>query len=194
MLAISAADAISPAIQRTRTFLFRPFRLASFLKLCLVACVTEGIGGNFQFGGTGGHASNHHSNLYPAPTLTAGWITLVVVCVIAAMALGCVVYYLVTRLRFAYFHCLIHNTKEIRPGWRLYNAQAKRFFWLKMAVGFCFLLVMVLVALPFVAGFWKIFRDVQAGGHPDIGSILILVLPLIPIFFLLVVAGISADL
>jgi len=26
-----------------------------------------------------------------------------------------VVFYLVTRLRFAFFHCLIHNTKEIRP-------------------------------------------------------------------------------
>jgi hypothetical protein len=194
MLAISAADAISPAIQRTRTFLFRPFRLASFLKLCLVACVTEGIGGNFQFGGTGGHASHHHSNLYPPPTLTSGWITLVVVCVIAAMALGCVVYYLVTRLRFSYFHCLIHNTKEIRSGWRLYSSQAKRFFWLNLAVGFCFLLVTVLIALPFVAGFWKIFRNVHSGGHPDVGSILILVLPLIPIILLLVLAAISADL
>ena len=31
MYPISAADAISPAIQRTRTFLFRPFRLGTYL-------------------------------------------------------------------------------------------------------------------------------------------------------------------
>lgn len=194
MLAMSAADAISPAIQRTRAFLFRPFRLASFLKLCLVACITESIGGNFQFGGAGGHASHHHSNFYLPPTLTAGWITLAVVFAITAIMVGCVVYYLVTRLRFAYFHCLIHNTKEIRSGWRLYSAQAMRFFWLNLAVGFCFLLVMVLIALPFVAGFWKIFRNVHAGAHPNVGSILILILPLIPIILLLVLAAISADL
>ncbi|HEX6497292.1 MAG TPA: hypothetical protein VF018_17535 [Acidobacteriaceae bacterium] len=193
MLAISAADAISPAIQRTRTFLFRPFRLATFLKLCLVACVTEGIGGNFQFGGTGGPASHHHSNFYPPPTLTAGWIAVVVVIAVAAMALGCVLYYLVTRLRFAYFHCVIHNTKEIRPGWRLYSAQAKRFFWLNVAVGFSFLLAAALIFLPFIAGFWKLVRNTHAGAHPALASILILLLPLIPILFLLVLAAISAD-
>jgi hypothetical protein len=194
MLAISAADAISPAIQRTRTFLFRPFRLASFLKLCLVACITEGIGGNFQFGGTGPHGSHHHSNLYSPPMLTIGWVMLAVLFAIAAMAFGCALYYLVTRLRFAYFHCLIHNIKEIRPGWRLYSAQAKRFFWLNVAAGICFLLAVALVSLPFIVSFWKLVRNAHAGAHPALVSILSLVLPLIPILFLLVLAAISADL
>jgi hypothetical protein len=47
MFALSAADAISPAVQRTRMFLFRPFRWGTYLKLCLVALITEGIGANF---------------------------------------------------------------------------------------------------------------------------------------------------
>ena len=34
-----------------------------------------------------------------------------------------------TRLRFAYFHCLIHKTKEIRPGWEIYREPATRYFW-----------------------------------------------------------------
>lgn len=194
MPAMSAADAISPAIRRTGVFLFRPFRLAGFLKLCLVACITEGIGGNFQFGGTGGHASHHHSTLFPVPTLTAGWIAVVVVFVIVAMTVGFVLFYLVTRLRFAYFHCLIHNIKEIRPGWHLYRAQATRFFWLNLVVGFCFTLAAGLIALPFVVGFWRLYRNVHAGGHPGVGSILILALPLIPIILLLVLAAITADL
>lgn len=191
MFAISATDAVSPAVQRTRIFLFRPFRLGTYLKLCLVACITEGMGANFQVPGFGHHSSNHQFNFHPSHMLSAGWIA---VLVLALMVLGCVLYYPVTRLRFAYFHCLIHNVKEIRPGWRLYRAQATRFFWLNLAVGFCFLLAVVVIALPFVAGFWRLFRKMPQGGHPHIGSLLLLVLPLIPIAFLLVFASIAVNL
>jgi hypothetical protein len=43
---ISAVDSVSLAIQRTRDFLFRPFRWGTYLKLGLVAIITEGIGSN----------------------------------------------------------------------------------------------------------------------------------------------------
>ena len=46
MRAISAADAVSLAVQRTRDFLFRPFNWGSYLKLGLVAIVTEGLFSN----------------------------------------------------------------------------------------------------------------------------------------------------
>jgi hypothetical protein len=199
MPAISAVDTIGPAIQRTRTFLFRPFRLPTFLKLSLVAMLTEGFGGNFNFNFplSGGHASSHSRfdahfvNLpsalaHPTPRLIAA---LALVFIILCFFL----YYLVTRLRFAYFHCLIHNIKEIRPGWRLYRTQASRFFWLNVIVGFCFLLFVAILALPFVIGFLRLFHHTSANGHPNIGLLLSLFLPLIPIIFLLVFAGIAAD-
>lgn len=192
MYALSAADAVSPALQRTRAFLFRPFRLGTYLKLCLVACITEGAGGNFS--GSGGHAPHHRSTFFPPTTLSTGWIIALVAILVISIALGFVVYYLVTRLRFAYFHCLIHNTKAIRPGWRLYRTQAARFFWLNLVVGVCFLLVVILIALPFVAGFWKLFHNLPPGDHPGIGSLLSLVLPLIPVILLLAVAAIATDL
>ena len=62
--------------------------------------------------------------------LQKGVAALLLVCVIAAA-----MYYLITRLRFAFFHCLVHNTKVIRPGWELYKEQASRFFWLNIASG-----------------------------------------------------------
>ncbi len=104
------------------------------------------------------------------------------------------VFYLITRLRFAFFHCLIHNTKEIRPGWRLYREPATRFFWLNVVVGFCFLLVVGWSRFLSWLGFVRLFREIRTGGHPDIGLLLSLVLPLIPIILLLVLAGILADL
>lgn len=194
MLPISALDAISPAVQRTKAFLFRPFRLGTFLKLCMVASITEGSGGGFQGTGPVGHHSHHHSSFYAPPALTPGWIALLVAAFLVVIVLGCVVSYLIARLRFAYFHCLIHNIKEIRPGWHLYRAQAARFFWLNLVVGFCILLAVILTALPFVAGFWRLFRNLPPGGHPDLGSLLLLVLPLIPIVLLLVIAAFAANL
>jgi hypothetical protein len=195
MVAISAADAISPAIQRTKIFLFRPFRLGTYLKLCLVALLTEGLGGNFNYSMPGGHSSNHGSSAYAGLpfSFTPLNIAASVAMVLLVMLLCCFVYYLITRLRFAYFHCLIHNTKEIRPGWHLYRTQASRFFWLNVVVGICFFAAIVLIAIPFAAGFWALFRNVAAGGHPDFGAIIALALPLIPILFLIVLVGIAID-
>jgi hypothetical protein len=103
-------------------------------------------------------------------------------------------FYLITRLRFAYFHCLIHNTKEIRPGWGLYRTQAMRFFGLNLLVGFFFLLLVALLAIPFAAGFWRLFHEIPPGGHVDFGLLLVLVLPLIPIIIVLALTGLLADL
>jgi hypothetical protein len=121
------------------------------------------------------------------------WIAAMVAAVLVAMVLGIVIFYLVTRLRFAYFHCLVHNTPEIRPGWHIYRAPAARFFWLNIVVGLCYLLVFGLIALPFAAGFWRLFSTIPPGGHPDIGLLLSLALPLIPIILLLVLVAVLTD-
>jgi hypothetical protein len=194
MYALSAADAISPAIQRTKRFLFEPFKWSTFLKLCLVALITENLGGNFQSGGHSGHTSSHGPAIYSPFHLLPGWIAVIVAATVGVIVLGFFVFYLVTRLRFAFFHCLIHNIREIRPGWRLYRTQATRFFRLNIVVGLCFLLVIVLIAVPFAAGFWRLFRETQAGGQLDVGLMLSLILPLIPIILLLVITAIGADL
>ncbi len=200
MYALSAADAISPALQRTRTFLFAPFRWGTFLKLCIVALLTEGLSGNFQSSFRHERSTRHIHDGNAAPAvvppfhLTAEQIAAIVALSLAAILIGCVVFYLITRLRFAYFHCLIHNTREITPGWRLYRTQATRFFWMNLAVAFCFVLLMAVIAILFGAGIWRVVQAGQATGHLDLGLLLSLVLPLIPIIFLFVLTAIAADL
>ncbi|HUN86272.1 MAG TPA: hypothetical protein VMU48_17975 [Terracidiphilus sp.] len=193
MRAISAADAISLAVDRTREILFRPFNWATYLKLGLVAILTEGISGNLNSSSHGGKVPEHGSIGSPHLSLPPEWIAAIVAGTIVAIVLGLVVFYLITRLRFAFFHCLIHNTREIRPGWRLYRTQATRFFWMNVVVALCFLLLMALLALPFVAGFWRLFHNIPPGGHPDVLTLIALILPLIPIIFLLVLAGMLSD-
>jgi hypothetical protein len=200
MPAISAAEAISPAIQRTKWFLFRPFSLGTYLKLCLVALLTEGStggSGNFRMPG-GSHSTTRHSHIhtwagFPHFAFTPARIAAAVAILLLLMLIGLVITWLITRLRFAYFHCLATNTRFIRPGWYLYASQATRFFWLNIVVGFCFLALMAILILPFAAGFLGLFHSMRAGGHPNIGAILALLLPMIPVILLIVVLAIAVD-
>jgi hypothetical protein len=194
MRAVSAADSVSLAVQRTREFLFNPFNWGTYLKLGLVAIVTEGVGENFSSsshggGGSTGQGPSLHAPFSFAPELVAECVA----ALLLALVLMLFVFYLITRLRFAFFHCLVTNTREIRPGWRLYRTQAKRFFWMNLWVGLCFLLLLAVVALPFVAGFWRLFQENQHGGHLNVGLLLSLILPLIPLIFLIALAGFMTD-
>jgi hypothetical protein len=113
--------------------------------------------------------------------------------VVFAIGISIVIFYLITRLRFALFNCLVHQTKEIRPGWHLYREQSWRFFLMNIAVGLVFFIIVVLALLPFALGFIHLFRSLQAGSHFDIAAILSLVLPLIPIVLFLVLAAVAID-
>lgn len=194
MQALSAADAISPSIRRTGTFLFRQFRLSTFLKLSLVAVVTEGFGGNFSPGGHAQHNKTHVSGHVSSAVFsgfqpTPGFLVAVVAAVLMAVVVGLIITYLITRLRFAYFHCLVYNTRQIAPGWRLYGRQAWRFLWMNVVVGICFLLAIGLALLPFAAGIWRLVRETPRSGHPDLGLLLSVVLPLIPVILLIMIAA-----
>lgn len=193
MQALSAADAVTPAIHRTKSFLFRPFEFWTYLKLCLVAVITEGFGGSFNSSMPGG--GRGHANTSPSPahvSLAPGWIAFIVLCVLVVIVLAFVFYYLITRLRFAFFHCLIRQAREIAPGWRVYRDQANRFFGLSLAIGIIFLLMIGVIALPFVLGIFRLVR--ASGGHPDFMSILSYALPLIPIILLFVLVGMAIHL
>jgi hypothetical protein len=201
MRTVSAPDSVSLAVHRTRDFLFRPFTWGTYLKLGLVAIVTEGLGSNFNSSSHKVQSTRHIGTdagslpfvLPPLPQIEPAKVMAIVAAILLAMVVGCFFFYLVTRLRFAYFHCLIHNTKLIRPGWLLYRAQAARFFWMNLVVGTCFVLLFVLLAIPFAAGFWHLFQEYQQTRHLDFALLLSLVLPLIPVLLLFAVTAALAD-
>ncbi len=192
----SAIDSVSVAVQRTREFLFKPFNWGTYLKFGLVAIITEGWGSKFRGSGNqGGHSTGSGPALAsPFGLLTSVQIAQVVASLLLVTVFMLWLFYLITRLRFAFFHSLTYNVKEIRPGWRAYRDQAGRFYWMNVAVGLCYLGLMVLVAMPFISGFLKLFREFRPGGHPDVALMLELILPLIPVIFVMVLIGFLADL
>src|SRR6202167_1577663 len=113
MQPISAVDAVAPAIERTKQFLFRPFKWSTFLKLGLVAIITEGVGRNFRSSTShAGHAAGQGSGMdSPLHTAGAGWpfhlspqsVVVIAAAVLLAFMIAIFIFYLITRLRFAYF-------------------------------------------------------------------------------------------
>ena len=194
MLALSAADTISPAVHRTKNFLFRPFELGTYMKLCLVAVITEGLGGNFNSsfpGGGGGHRGHPQPQPHPMHLPSPELIAIIIASIALAVVLTIAIYYLITRLRFAFFHCLITQTKEIGPGWRLYRSQANRYFVLNLVIGIIFLAMLGVIVAPFVMGIIRVFRG--SGGHPDFASLIGYFLPLIPIIILAILIGVAIE-
>jgi len=194
MQVLSATDAIAPAMGRTRDLLFHPFRWGTYLKLCAVAVLTEGLG-NFHSsngGGTPSSSSGPTGSGVPFnfdPGMIAGLVTAGILFLILCVAL----FYVVVRLRFALFHCLVHRIRELRPGWDMYREQAMRFFQLSIMVGVGFLAVAAVALAPFVPGFLRVFRESQAGGHLDFADFLPLALQLVPVLLLLALAGVAVD-
>jgi hypothetical protein len=189
MHVFSAADAIAPAISRTNRFLFHPFRLGTFLKLSLVAVITEGMSLHLN--------SSHNQpatwETMPTPNFPGAWLGVALVAIAIFVPIAILIAYLITRLRFAYFHCLVYQVKQIAPGWRLYREQAMRFFLLNIGVGVAFLVVLALCALPFVSGFIKFFHEMQPGSHFDFGGFFELFLPFLLLLLVLGVLGWVTD-
>jgi hypothetical protein len=104
------------------------------------------------------------------------WIVLAIFMLALIIPLALLIFYLITRLRFAFFHCLVNQTTEIRPGWRLYRIQAMRFFLLNLVAGFLFLVLAVVLCLPF---FFAVIHMAAAGpSQPfDFGAFLRIFLP-----------------
>ena len=74
MRPISAVDAVSLAIQRTKEFLFKPFSWGTYLKLGLVAILTEGLGNNFNSSSHGNASSGHGPDLPSTLNIPPVWI------------------------------------------------------------------------------------------------------------------------
>jgi len=191
MRVLSATQAISPAVARTRDLLFRPFEWGTFLKLCAVAVFTEGASAtlNTQHGESGPHLSAGQVIPHFNPAIVAGIIAIMLI----VFAVSLVVFYFVTRLRFALFHCLVYQSRLIAPGWRRYSSQAARFFVFSIMVGVVFFVGVVAALLPFVPKFWRIYQASRAWGQFPTGELIGTFLQLVPVILLFALAGVCLD-
>ena len=136
----SALQAISPAIERTKAYLFQPFQWGRFLKLTLVACLVDGGMSSCNFnsrmpsGGTGGAMPTFH---WPHISMPAIGVILAIsaLVMLIVIPIGLVINYLLIRLRFSFFDCVLRRRDRIGEAWGRYHRQAMRYLWMTVLVG-----------------------------------------------------------
>lgn len=188
----SATAVISPAIARTRDYLFRPFNLGRFLKLTLVALLTEGgmSSCNLNTGFPSGHGSGQPNGLdHPFHLPLLHWQALalfgvILFAVLVAVPIWIVIRYLLIRLRFSFFDCVLYGEDKIGPGWRKYHRQAMRFLGMKLCVTGVWWLLLIPVGYQVYQHFKPLFDKMFSGGQFTFWDVLPLMGTVLPIMMI----------
>lgn len=163
---VSVIDPISPAFERVRTVLFRPFDLGRWLTIGFCAWLAflgeQGGGGGGGHGGSGGCGPSNIGgacgqarefvveNLY--------WlIPLIAVGTVVVIVLWLVFTWLNSRGKFMFLHCVAENKAEVKVPWHKFREHGDSLFLFRIVlgiIGFVAGLVVILfgVALFFLLG------------------------------------------
>ena len=159
MLPVTAADSITLAIEHTRQQLFRPFRIGQWTKLAFVGLLAG------ELGASGFNRSNFHFPVHPGagphPRFlgslgidTALVVALAAAVIIAALAIGVILMYVGSVMRFVLFDSIIARECHIRwrwsrrlgPGWRY-------FVWKLLYLFLTMVCILALVGIPLAYAF-----------------------------------------
>lgn len=191
MKALSASEALLPALQRTYRFLFRPFDWNSFLKLAGIAVMTEGLWVSFRFSFT--PVLEFHLPTLDKETLFAPeYVTFTILGTFVAAFTLFFSYYLVILLRFVLLHCLVYETRQIRPAWDRYQVPAWRFFKASLLVWLALLAMAVLGIVAIAIAGLTLFNLRTPEGKLDLGVFFFLSVPSLAIVLLLLMAAVTA--
>ncbi len=177
MTPLSPLDALGPAFRRTREVLATPFRLGFFLKIALIAALTQPsfysvsisypinglqfalIPHRLHFG-----APEYTSHFQGGAGLAALGIAAVMVVALIGVALWVAVAYLYCRLRFALFDLVVYKQGSVRQSWSKYRRQPWRYFGLVILVSLAFMVIAVIVIGPALLNLIRTVRPLAAAG------------------------------
>ncbi len=140
---ITAVDSITPAIEHTKQQLFKPFRIVEWTKLAFVGLLAGELGSsgfsrsNFNIPRHTGTTQPHFPHFPNLPGSlgvdTALIIALVALGILAAFAIGIILMYVGSVMRFVLFDSIVTRECEIRAGWRRRLGPGWRYFAWRLA-------------------------------------------------------------
>jgi hypothetical protein len=143
MRPLSASEAISPALDRTKDILARPFRWQTFLKICAVAFFAEvGGGSNFNWPGRGGGVHDL------PPGLIAFIVAFAVIIGLISLIIGLILFYVGSRLQLVLVELVATRQTMVAPVWRSVSQATWQWIGLKLLYFFAILILVVLLAIP----------------------------------------------
>jgi hypothetical protein len=130
MRPLSATECISPAIARTKLVLFTPFRKGRTWKLSATAYLCRIGTVFFPF-------PLIYLFFLPAAGKAGGALAVVALCigVLLLTAIAAFIFYLCSRLQFAYFDIVVNRGEFVAPAWRKYGPQSLPWTGIKILIG-----------------------------------------------------------
>jgi len=193
MKAYSASEAIWPALVRTYEYLFRGFKIETFLKLAALGTLCEGFIVSFKFSAPNAFPFDLRTSVWKPFLLAPKFLPVTMLGTIAIFLVGVCCFYLVTRLRFGFFHSLVHQTRQIRSSAKLYSVEADHFFAASMLVWLTFLVVGVLAFLLFIVAAYGVIATPAPEGKLDPEPFFFLFAPCFAIALVLTLAACMAQ-
>lgn len=192
MKPLSAIEAVTPAIERTKQQLFKPFRFWYWARLAFIVFVTW----DFSGGGGGGNLNipsiplgegkkKQDFSFLAAPDLSWGriseYLPWIILGVGILLGLILVIMFIACVFRFVLFDSVLRNQCQIRAGWKRFQEQGFSYFLWSVCLGFSVLLAnLVLIGGP-VLGAWQMGIFDQPRDH-----LLLLILGGMALLFLMI--------
>lgn len=188
---ISVTEPVSPALERVKMMLFKPFDLGKWFTIGFCAWLAflgqsgggggGGINNSFNYNNNNrngvsysGSAADglrhgyHQARDYFLDNL--GWIIpLAAVVVILMVAMWLLILWLSSRGKFMFLHCVALNKAEVGEPWSKFEPEATSLFWFRVSLG----LIGMVVMLPLLAGIGIPIVQMILRGEPDIGGIML---------------------
>jgi len=171
---VSIIDPISPAIERAKIMLFRPFDLKRWFVIGFCAWLAYlGSGGG---GGGGGPNINipgksHDNGVQIGEAIDEAkefivdnihWlIPVVVIAVAVGITLWLVITWLNSRGRFMFLHCVAQNKAEVKNPWYKFKEHAKSLFLFRIILS---IISFVIMALPILGIAFLVIMLVSGAG------------------------------
>lgn len=155
---VSVVEPISPAIERVKMILFRPFDLMKWLTIGFCAWLAQlGSGSGGGGGGDGAHYNINqgqvHRQIDDARDFVANnldWlIPVAALGAIILIGLWLLVLWLSSRGRFMFLDCVAQNKAEVTDPWHRFRAHGNSLFAFRAVLS---LITIVAAVLPFVVG------------------------------------------
>ena len=164
---VSVIDPVTPAIDRVKLILFRPFDLGKWFVIgfcAWLAYLGTGGGGGGGGGGSGPNYNFPHKQPQAQEKIkefvesaryyvsdNIHWIIPVAVTVFALIILiGLLIAWLNSRGRFMFLHCVATNKAEVSVPWHKFRQQGNSLFLFRIVLGIISFLVVVLPIIGIV--------------------------------------------
>ena len=159
---VSVVEPVSPAVERVKTVLFRPFDLGKWCVIGFSAWLAQlGSGGGGGNSGGGGRAGGRYrgdvpgeirEGYYEAKDFVLSnleWlIPLAAVVFLIVVAVWLLLLWLSSRGRFSFLYCVAQNKGEFWNPWRTYRRHGSSLFAFRVVLGIlAFLIVGIFLAM-----------------------------------------------